>query len=84
MPEKLKFDKKSLKKERVLGSSTWYTHSWGEGEQGKEKGNEGFSKSNHSNFALRIKGTKGKRKSKHLENSQLLQKQNFLLQTLTN
>lgn len=65
MPEKLRFDKKN--KKRVLGSSSWYTHSWGEGEQGKEEGKDGVSKSNHCSFALRIRETKGKRKSKHLK-----------------
>lgn len=79
MPEKLKFDKKSLEKERVLGISSWYTHSWGEWEREKEKGKEGISKSNHCSFALRIREAKGKMKSKDLENIQLLQKQNFVL-----
>lgn len=41
MPEKLKFDKKSLKKEKVLGFSSWYTHGWGEGEREKEEGKRG-------------------------------------------
>lgn len=79
MPEKLKFYKKSLKKEKVLGFSSWYTHGWGEGEREKEEGKQGVNKSNHCSFALRIRETNGKRKSKHLENIQLLQKQSFLL-----
>lgn len=73
MSEKFKFEKKSLKKERVLGSFPWYKQNWGGEEPEKEEGKWGVSISNHCNV-LRIRETKGKRKNKHLENIQLLQK----------
>lgn len=41
MSEKFKFEKKSLKKERVLGSFPWYKQNWGGGEPEKEKGKWG-------------------------------------------
>lgn len=37
MPEKFRFDMKSLKKEGVLSSSSWYMHSWGGGSEGKKR-----------------------------------------------
>lgn len=68
---------------RVLGSFPWYTQNWGEGEPEKGEGKREFSKSSHCNVVLSIRETKSERKNLYLENIQLLQKQNFLLQTLT-